>query len=146
MSMEVNLKTLERTLDTAETVILATSANDAVSARPVSIMNIGLRLFVRTSGSSRKAMDMQLNPNVAVCVGNFYFTGKAKSLGSVFDKANAELKTAYILRYAGAFSADDEFISSDEQFFEITIENVSEWIYENGIPVGLAKSTMARKI
>lgn len=60
--MEVNLERFKETLKTAETVILATSRNDAVSARPVSIINNGLRLFVRTSGTSRKAQDMALNP------------------------------------------------------------------------------------
>lgn len=140
--MEVNLERFEETLKTAETVILATSRNDAVSARPVSIMNIGRRMFVRTSGSSRKAQDMACNPNVAICVGNFYFTGKAKLLGSVFDERNAEIRAAYTARFPGAFSIDDEFIQSDEQFFEITVKRVSEWIYENGVPVGFAESAL----
>lgn len=140
--MEVNLERFEETLKAAETVVLATSRNDAVSARPVSIMNIGLRLFVRTSGSSRKAQDMAVNPNVAICVGNFYCTGKAKSLGSVFDEHNAEIRAAYIARFPDAFSDEDEFIQSDEQFFEISIDRVSEWIYENGIPVGFAESAL----
>lgn len=143
--MEVNLERFEETLKAAETVVLATSRNDAVSARPVSIMNIGLRLFVRTSGSSRKAQDMAVNPSVAICVGNFYFTGKAKSSGSVFDERNAEIRTAYIARFPGAFSIDDEFIQSDEQFFEISVERVSEWIYENGVPVGFAESTLEER-
>lgn len=140
--MEVNLERFEETLKTAETVILATSSNDAVSARPVSIMNIGRRIFVRTSGSSRKAQDMAVNPNVAICVGNFYFTGKAKSLGSVFDENNSEIRAAYTARFPSAFSIKDEFIQSDELFFEITVESVSEWIYDNGAPVSFAKSVL----
>ena len=81
--MEVNLKKLERVLSTAEVIYLSTSKNDIVSSRPVSPLNIGLRLYVRTSGTARKAEEMLHNPNIAVCVGNFYFTGKARSLGSV---------------------------------------------------------------
>lgn len=140
--MEVNLERFEETLKTAETVVLATSRNDAVSARPVSIMNIGRRIFVRTSGSSRKAQDMAVNPNVAICVGKFYFTGKAKSLGAVFDEQNAEIKAAYTARYPSAFSDEDEFIQPDEQFFEILVEKVCEWIYDNGVPVGFAESVL----
>lgn len=142
--MEVNLERFEETLKTAETVVLATSRNDAVSVRPVSIMNIGLRIFVRTSGSSRKAQDMMANPNVAICVGNFYCTGRAKSLGSLFDGRNSEIKAAYSARYPGAFSEEDEFIQADEQFFEISVEKVSEWIYENGAPVGFAERAFER--
>lgn len=137
--MEINLKKLERVLSTAEVVYLSTSKNDRVSSRPVSPLNIGLHLYVRTSAAARKAKEMLCNPNIAVCVGNFYFTGKARTLGSVFDDRNAEIKSAYILRYPDSFSSQDEFIKSDEVFFEISIENVSEWIYEDGIPIGLAQ-------
>lgn len=139
------MQRFEETLKSAETVVLATSRNDAVSARPVSIMNIGRRVFVRTSGSSRKALAMAANPNVAICVGNFYFTGKAKSLGSVFDAHNAEIRAAYTARFPGAFSDEDEFIQSDERFFEISVERLSEWVYENGVPVGFAESALEER-
>lgn len=137
--MEVNFKKLERVLSTAEVIYLSTSKNDMVSSRPVSPLNIGMRLYVRTSAASRKAKEMLSNPNIAVCVGNFYFTGKAKALGSVFDDRNTEIKSAYILRYPDSFSEEDEFIKSDEVFFELLIENASEWIYEDGVPIGLAE-------
>ena len=124
--MEVNLKKLENTLHTAEVIYLSTSIQDVVSSRPISPLNIGLRLFVRTSAATRKAKEMTANPNIAVCAWNFYFTGKAKPLGSVYDVENAEIKTAYIARYPGSFEKEDEFIQSDEVFFELTIENISE--------------------
>ena len=140
--MQVNLKLLEQTLGQAEQLYLSTSLNDVVSARPVSPLNIGLRLFVRTSSTTRKATEMLANPNFAGCVGRFYFTGRAKSLGPVFDSQNAHIKSAYAARYPGAFSAEDEFIKSDEIFFELTLRHVSEWVYENGVPVGLAQQEL----
>lgn len=140
--MEVNLKELENILNKAEVIYLSTSKNDIVSSRPVSPLNIGLRLFVRTSATTRKAKEMIANPNIAVCIGSFYFTGKAKSLGSVFDDSNSKIKIAYISRYPDAFSKGDKFIKSDELFFELSIENVSEWIYENNIPVGFAEQRL----
>lgn len=140
--MKVDLNELENILNKAEVIYLSTSLKDAVSARPVSPMNIGLRLFVRTSASSKKANEMMNNSNVAVCVENFYFTGKAKSLGSVFDDSNREIKKAYILRYPDSFGDGDEFIKADELFFELSIEHVSEWVYENGIPVGFAEQAL----
>lgn len=140
--MEVNLKKLERVLSTAEVMYLSTSVNDKVSSRPVSPLNIERRLYVRTSAGSRKAEEMLKNPNIAVCVGDFYLTGKAKPLGSAFDNRNAEIKAAYILRYPDSFGEGDEFIQSGEMFFELLLENVSEWIYKDGIPVGLAKKQL----
>lgn len=143
--MEVNLKQLEHTLHTAEVIYLSTSIQDVVSSRPVSPLNIGLRLFVRTSAASRKAKEMTLNPNIAVCAGNFYFTGKAKPLGSVYDDENAEIKTAYIARYPNSFGKEDEFIQSDEAFFELTMENVSEWVFVDGNPAGFAEQRISKK-
>lgn len=137
--MEVNLKQLENTLHTAEVIYLSTSIQDVVSSRPVSPLNIGLRLFVRTSAATRKTKEMTANPNIAVCAGNFYFTGKAKLLGSVYDDGNTEIKAAYMLRYPDSFGKEDEFIQSDEVFFELTMENVSEWIFSDGNPTGFSK-------
>lgn len=140
--MEVDLKKFENVLNEAEVIYLSTSLNDIVSSRPISPMNIGLRLFIRTSAATRKAKDMMANPNVAVCVGNFYFTGKAKILGSVHDDSNIKIKEAYIMRYSDSFSKEDEFIKTDEIFIELSITKVSEWIYENGVPVGFAERTI----
>lgn len=137
--MELNLQRFENTLNEAEFIYLSTSLHDVVSSRPISPLNKGLRLFVRTSAATRKAKEMTANPHIAACVGNFYFTGKARSLGSVFAKENSELKTAYIARYPDSFGAEDEFIKSDELFFELIIEHVSEWIYEKGVPIGFAE-------
>ncbi len=140
--MEINLEKLEETLKKAEVIYLSTSVHDVVSSRPVSPLNIGLNLYIRTSASSKKAKEMTANPHIAVCAGNFYFTGKARFLGSAFSSGNTELKKAYISRYPDSFGEEDEFIESDEVFFELTIEHVSEWIYENDIPVGFAEQTL----
>ncbi len=65
---------------------------------------------------------MLYNPNIAVCVGNFYFTGKAKPLGSAFDDRNAKIKASYMLRYPESFSEEDEFIESDEVFLNYQLK------------------------
>lgn len=140
--MEVDLKELENILNKAEVIYLSTSLNDLVSSRPISPMNMGLRLFIRTSAATRKAKEMMANSHIAACVGNFYFTGKARSLGPVLDESNSKIKEAYSMRYPGSFSKEDEFIETDEMFFELSITKVSEWIYENGVPVGLAERTI----
>lgn len=140
--MEINRKKLENILEKAEVIYLATSKKDVVSARPISPLNIGLRLFIRTSISSRKAKEMIINPNVAVCVGTFYFTGKATLLGSVFEQKNAKIKEAYQARYPDSFHKEDEFIKTDEVFFELIIEKVSEWVYEDKNPIGFAEEEL----
>lgn len=81
-------------------------------------------------------------PNIAVCVGNSYFTGKVKVLGSVFNDSNVKIRRSYILRYPDSFSDEDEFIKADELFFELMIIKVSEWIYKNNIPVGFVEQIL----
>ncbi|MCB6611543.1 pyridoxamine 5'-phosphate oxidase family protein [[Clostridium] symbiosum] len=137
--MNVNLNELQKTLAETEVISLATSADDLVTVRQVSPLSIGLLLYVRTSLSSRKAIQMMENPNVAVCVENFYFTGRSELLGKVTLPENEEIKNAYRKRYPESFSEDDEFIQDDEVFFLIRIRKVSQWVYENNIPVGLAE-------
>lgn len=139
------MERLESILNKAEVMYLSTSLNDIVSSRPVSPLNIGLRLFIRTSPVTRKAKEMLANPNIAVCIGPVYFTGKARSLGSVFKDSNAEIKRAYISRYPDSFSDEDIFLEADALFFELTIENVAEWIYENNVPVGFAENVLTEK-
>lgn len=85
---------------------------------------------------------MTANSHIAVCVGNFYFTGYAKTLGSALDESNSKIKEAYLMRYPDSFSKEDEFIQTDEVFFELSITKVSEWMYENGVPVGFAEQTI----
>lgn len=139
--MTFDLKKLERVLDCNDVITLSTSMHDKVSARPISLLNIGLTLYVRTSASSRKALEMISNPHVAICVENYYFTGLAKNLGSVYDIGNTEIKEAYIRRYPDSFSNQDEFIQSDELFFEITIETISEWVFDGTTPVDFLQYT-----
>lgn len=55
------------------------------------------------------------------------------------DDGNTEIKAAYMARYPYSFGKDDGFIQSDEVFFELTMETVSEWIFDNGNPTGFAE-------
>lgn len=140
--MDVNMKKYEETLRTAEVIYLSTSLHDVVSARPVSPMTIDEKLYIRTAASSRKAKEMLENPNIAVCVGPYYFSGKALCLGSAFAAENAAIKSAYVQRYPGAFAEEDAHTQSDDVFFVLDAQALSEWVYEGGVPVGLAWKTL----
>lgn len=140
--MEVDLEQLKEALEAAETIVLSTSNNDIVTARPVSIMSDGLTIYVRTDENSRKALQMKANPNIAVCVGSFYGEGQAKSAGYTSDVDNKKLKRKYIQRYPGAFSDADVYLSDTEVFYEITLSKVFQWVYDGGLPAGLAEKAL----
>lgn len=140
--MSIDLNRLEGVLAKQDVIVLSTSLHDEVSARPISLVNIGLTLFVRTSAQTRKAVKMSANPHVAVCVENYYFTGLAKNLGSAYDPCNTAIKEAYIRRYPDSFSNQDEFIQADELFFEITLKTISEWVYDGATPIDFLQQTL----
>lgn len=140
--MEVHLRALEEALSAADIIYLATSYKDAVAVRPISPLNIGRTVYIRTSSTTRKATQMQGNPNIAACVGNFYFTGKAICMGSVLDGKNESIRKAYKRRYPESFGVEDSFTQTDDVFYELTIETVSEWIYKDGEPVGFAAADL----
>lgn len=136
--MEIDRELLFETLAKAETVILATSAEDIVTARPVSPVLVGEVLYVRTEDDSRKALQMTANAHVAICVDHFYMEGIAENKGHTSLPENAAIKEEYIKRYPDAFSERDEYLRGNEVFFAIELTRVHQWVYENGVPIGLA--------
>ena len=140
--MNLNFEELQELLNKTEVIYLATSENDNVTSRPVSPLCIGETIYIRTSQSSLKAQQMKKNPNTSICIENFYFTAKATCLGSVVLTENETIKNAYKERFPESFSEADEFIQSDEVFFELKPAKLFQWIYKDDIPVGLAEKAL----
>ncbi|MDL2220349.1 pyridoxamine 5'-phosphate oxidase family protein [Eubacteriales bacterium OttesenSCG-928-N14] len=134
--MAADLKLLDRTLSRAETMILSTCADGFVTARPVAPIHADLRIYFRTSASSRKAQQIAANRNVAITLGDaFQLEGIAYSLGAPQDAANAAVMEIYLDKYDNAFGEADEYLSEDDIFIAIDIRTVRQWVYEDGIPV-----------
>lgn len=137
--MQVNMDQFYSELEKAETVVLATSMDNLVTVRQISPIRDGERILIRTDGDSRKAVQMRANPRVALSMGGFDAEAEARPLGSTEDPQNAARKQLYIERYPGAFTGEDEYLSDKEVFFELKLAHVSQWIYENDVPVGFAQ-------
>lgn len=69
-------------------MVLATSDNDRVLARNVLIASNGLDIYFFTWGHSRKCMQIEKNPRVALCKDNVQIEGVAEILGDLFDESN----------------------------------------------------------
>jgi uncharacterized pyridoxamine 5'-phosphate oxidase family protein len=78
------LKFLEK--DENAVMVLATSLEDRVMARNVLIVNDGLDLYFFTWGHSRKCMQIQGNPKVALCKEDVQIEGVAEILGGLLDE------------------------------------------------------------
>ncbi len=72
---------IEKFLSKNKTLVLATSANDKVSARTIEFVNIGLMLMFETDKRSGKYKQIKKNPNIAICAKNVQIEGTA-TLGS----------------------------------------------------------------
>jgi uncharacterized pyridoxamine 5'-phosphate oxidase family protein len=66
-------------------MILATSAQNRVTARPVSIINNGLLVLFQTDKDFIKYQQIKQNPNVALCIGNMQIEGTAKITCQPFE-------------------------------------------------------------
>jgi uncharacterized pyridoxamine 5'-phosphate oxidase family protein len=69
-----------------ETMVLATSHNDRVLARNVLVASDRLDLYFFTWKHSRKCMQIQKNPKVALCKDKVEIEGVAKILGGLLDE------------------------------------------------------------
>jgi general stress protein 26 len=70
----------------SETMVLATSHNDRVLARNVLVASDGLDLYFFTWKYSRKCMQIQKNPKVALCKDKVQIEGVAEILGGLLDE------------------------------------------------------------
>jgi hypothetical protein len=66
-------------------VTLATAVDDRVTARTVSIVSDGLRIFFQTECSSVKSQQIAANENVAVSSGDLRIEGSARQIGRPLD-------------------------------------------------------------
>lgn len=68
-------------LKSEENIILATCANNKVTARAMAHINDGLTILFATSRNSEKIKQMEQNPNIALAVGNLKIEAIAEFFG-----------------------------------------------------------------
>jgi general stress protein 26 len=83
-------------------MVLATSCNDRVLARNVLIANNGLDIYFFTWEHSRKCIQIQKNPRVALCKDNVQIEGVAAILGNLLDENSKEYTDIIRNRHPGA--------------------------------------------
>ncbi len=85
MMQELNYDELQeeivRQLQSERAIVLATSANDHVTARTVWPLNDGLTVLFSTHARSEKAQQIAKNPNVALAAGNLKMEAVALPFG-----------------------------------------------------------------
>ncbi|MEJ6952415.1 pyridoxamine 5'-phosphate oxidase family protein [Natronospora cellulosivora (SeqCode)] len=134
--MNINFNTLKEEflekLDENKFGVLATSVNDRVSARTMSIVNIGLKIYMQTHQDFLKYKQIKKNGNIALCFNNTQIEGIARITGSPFNEKNQEFLEMYKKFHNGSF---DMYTKLEGVIvIEIDPKIVSFWKYIDAIP------------
>lgn len=111
---------------------LATSADDRVTARSMSVIILAQRFYFQTDRSFLKYAQISRNPHAALCVNNIQVEGVCKELGHPLSPENEAIMNRYKELYAGSFDAYSHLAS--ETLFEVTPTRIAVWRYDKGKP------------
>lgn len=117
-----------RLLKRAKHMVLATSANNQVTARTMSCASDDLTIYCQTDKSFTKCKQMAENPNVALCAGNMQIEGTASIQGHPLSDENKRFVTLFKKRHSGSFKMYSHL--EDEVVIEIEPTKVTLWKYD----------------
>lgn len=111
-------------------MILATSLNDAASARTVSVVVYENLFYFQTDRTFRKYAQLTANKNVALCSDNIQVEGVCAEKGRPSDAED------FCVEYAAAFPASFSAYTGlqNERLFVVTPLFIQKWVYEDGAP------------
>ena len=109
---------------------LATSLDGEVTARTMSVVQLGGRLYFQTDRRFRKYAQLAGNPRAALCAENTQILGRCRELGH--PREHSEFCRAYRELYPGSFERYTQL--EDERLFVLEPEFVERWLYIGGRP------------
>ncbi len=122
----------ERFLDQHIVWVLATGADSDISARNMSIMRQGLKIYFQTDTNFEKYRHISRNPNVALCCSNYQVKGYARILGHASEEANAALMSLYKEVHPGSY---ERYSNRETQcLIEVEPRTVQIWDYIGNEP------------
>jgi len=121
-------------LDKNKFWVLATSANDRVTARSMGIVNDGLKIYFQSDKLTDKCKQIAKNPQVALCFHNVQIEGVANFKGHVSSQENQAIRENYC-KQENAKKAYERWCSSAEQVFvEVQPTVVTLWKFIDSRP------------
>lgn len=120
------------TLTAANFIVLATSIDNRVTARSMSIVSIGLDVYMQSDCRFIKTAQMEGNPNVALCLGNMQIEGIAEFLGHPMDAQNEPFRALYRDKHKGSYERYSN--ARDEYVFVVHPVVVTLWKYIDANP------------
>ncbi len=123
---------LFRDLGESRIMVLATSADDAATARSMSVIIYSGRFYFQTDIAMTKAEQIAVNPRVALCFQNYQVEGMCRATGHPMDDHNRFFLELFKKHYEGSYKRYSHM--PGERVFEVIPDKVTVWNYENGEP------------
>ena len=117
-------------LEKEQSLVLATSTDDNVTARTMSHVNDGLDIYFQTGDASKKFMQIQANPRIALAVGYMQIEAFAEILGHPGDNPRfIDMYKAKFPRYYEKYTNHP-----DEIVIKANPTKISFYKYVDGTP------------
>lgn len=111
-------------------MVLATSANDSVTARSMSTVLCDGDIFFQTDKNMEKSRQMRANGNVALCVDGYEIQGIASEAGTWND--NPRALAEYLKKHRSSFERYAALPA--EVVFRVRITRIKKWEYAGDRP------------
>ena len=118
------------TLKTKNAMVLASSLNNIVTARNMSVIVEGDKIYCQTDLNMGKVKQIIKNNHVAFCIENYQILGEAKVIGPWSE--NKEILEKYKIIHGASYERYKNIKA--EVVIETKIESIEIWEYYNNKP------------
>ncbi len=123
---------LFETLGDHRFMVVATSKNDHVTARTMSVIICDKKLYFQTELTLTKAEQLAANQNVAVCYSNYQIEGTCREIGHPCEPQNKFFLDLFQRHFEGSYQAYSHL--DNERVYEVTPLHITVWDYDDGKP------------
>ncbi|WP_084281296.1 inorganic diphosphatase [Alkaliphilus transvaalensis] len=123
-------KSLLELLERDGKMVLATSLNNQVTARTMSCIILGEKIYFQTDKVFEKYHQIINNPRVALCINNIQIEGVAEAKGHPLDEENKDFSEKFKKLEYRAFEKYSHM--ENEVLIEVELKLVTIWRYEKG--------------
>lgn len=126
------LSNLFKSIGEKRVMVAATSADNRVTARSMSVVVFNNRFYFQTDKGSEKVRELQKNSNAALCFDNVSIECTCSFKGHPIDSENNEILELYKKYYENSFN--NYSYMSTEVLVELNPVKITLWCYEGSRP------------
>jgi general stress protein 26 len=119
-------------LEREQSIVLATSVDNKVTARTMSHVNDGLIIYFQTGGDSEKAQQIEQNANIAFAISNIQIEAFVEKCGHPLELQNKLFIEKYKLKFPAYFEKYTKL--PDEILFKAYPIRIKLYKYIDGMP------------